>query len=106
MAHGPTPAGLPADDWTTVAREAVLKAADGADLTAERAVKDTVVGDARCDGHEFRLTLADGATNRIVRVLRHKTRPVVYYLAVEGTFLPADAEYVRRFFESFAADPR
>ncbi|MFO0850576.1 MAG: hypothetical protein U0871_18755 [Gemmataceae bacterium] len=106
VAHGPTPAGLPADDWTTVAREAVLKAADGADLTAERAVKDTVVGDARCDGHEFRLTLADGATNRIVRVLRHKTRPVVYYLAVEGTFLPADAEYVRRFFESFAADPR
>lgn len=108
VAHGPVPLGLPAnwtDDCTAAARAAVLKAADGADLTAERAVKDAVVGEARCVGREFRLTLADGATNRIVRVYMHKTRPVVYYLSVEGTFLPADAEYVRRFFESFSADP-
>ena len=101
VAHGPPPAG----DWAAAARDAVLKAADGADLTAEQSVKDTVVGDAKCEGREFRLTLADGATNRVVRVFKHKTRPVVYYLAVEGAFLPADAEYVKRFFESFTTDP-
>lgn len=106
VAHGPPPAGLPDADWFTAARDAVLKSADGAELTAERAVKDTQVGEARCDGREFRLTLADGATNRVVRVFRHRTRPLVYYLAVEGAFVPPDAEYVSKFFNSFTADPQ
>jgi hypothetical protein len=105
IAHGPPPPGLKDGDWFAAAREAVLKAAEGAELIGEQTVKDGVVGEAKCEGREFRLTLADGATNRFVRVFRHRTKPLVYYLAVEGAFLPAGAEYVNKFFESFRPDP-
>lgn len=84
------------DEWFTAARAAIVEATHG-EVTAEQELKH--------DKHacrEYTITLPDGATNRIVRVIRVRTQNKAYYLAVEGAFVPADAKYVRKFFDSFA----
>ena len=104
MAHGSPAEPVAAravkdDDWFAAVRTAVLDVTQG-EITAEREIKQ--------DKHmarEYTLTLPDGATNRIVRVIRVRTQNKAYYLAVEGAFIPADAKYVRKFLDSFTLTP-
>ncbi|WP_088253880.1 hypothetical protein [Fimbriiglobus ruber] len=100
VAHGTPPADLAGpklgdDDWFEKAKAAVVAGCDG-DL---KGVRPVTARKGNHPGREYAIVLADGATNRIVRVYRIGPRAV--YLAVEGAFVPDDADYVRAFFESF-----
>lgn len=109
VAHGTPPRDvvepkLSDDEWFAKAREAVLVACEG---TVDREQPLTWSGQEpngrpgkQYPGREYVLGLPGGATNRIVRVYRAGDR--AYYLAVEGTFVPDDAEYVVAFFSSFS----
>ncbi len=81
------------------AREAVTGGCEG---TVDREQQVTWRGHPpngkQYPGREYVLALPGGATNRIVRVYRAGDR--AYYLAVEGAFVPDDAEYVVAFFGS------
>lgn len=107
VAHGTPPDGLAEAKWLESA-EALLKEGCDGEFTAGsslsqqeetrvdprgREVREAVVG------REFTLTEPDGATRRFVRVYCYKQK--VFYLAVEGPFLPADADYVKKFFNHF-----
>lgn len=89
---------LPDDEWFRAARKAVVEKCDG-QVTAEKSISH--------EGHpgrEFTLSLPDGATNKIVRVFRVRDR--AYYLAVEGVFVPVDAKFVGKFFDSLQIEPK
>ena len=55
-------------------------------------------------GREYRLTLPDGVSCRVVRVFRVKE--LTYLLSVEGPFLLPDHPDVKRFFEHFYLKPK
>jgi hypothetical protein len=103
VAHGTPPAevagpALADEDWFTRAREAVCRGCSG-EVASEREV-----GTQARPGREFVVALPDGATNRIVRVYRAGDR--AFCLCVEGAFVPDDARYVEKFFNSFLIDPK
>lgn len=104
VAHGTPPNDvvepkLSDEEWFAKAREAVT---DGCEGTVDREQPLTWRGNLpnakQYPGREYVLALPGGATNRIVRVYRAGDR--AYYLAVEGAFVPDDAEYVVAFFSS------
>jgi hypothetical protein len=103
VAHGTPPAevagpALADDVWFTRAREAVCRGCGG------EVAREREVGNPARPGREYVVALADGATNRIVRVYRAGDR--AFYLCVEGAFVPDDARYVEKFFKSFLIEPR
>ncbi len=77
------------DAWFAAVRDAVV-AASGGTLTAEEPL--TV---SNRPARELRLTLANRATHRVVRLVRAKDTLV--YAAAEGLFLAADEEAVKTF---------
>lgn len=103
IAHGTPPAAVIAPkasdgDFFDKAKAAVCEGCKGEVVTEKEITQQTH------PGREYVLTLPDGATNRIVRVYRVKDR--AYYLAVEGAFIPNDAKYVERFFDTFYVTPK
>ncbi len=97
VGHGTPPtdvAGprLGSDEWFARAREAVCRGCEG-QVAQEREVRHKAF-----PGREYVVVLPDGATNRIVRVYRAGDRAVC--LCVEGAFVPGDARYVEKFFNS------
>lgn len=85
------------EEWFSQVRKAIVKKYGG-ELTAEITV-DRIDRFIRLPGRQYNFTLADGTTNRIVQVYRSRDR--LFLLTVEGAFIPSDASYVRRFFDSF-----
>jgi hypothetical protein len=75
---------------------------------AEAASKGTLQSeqDLTLDGYpgrEYRIKMADNATNRTLRIYRVETKVVV--AMAEGAFLPPDAREVQRFFSSLQLTP-
>lgn len=102
LAHGyPTdddpPPKASDEEWFSTVRKAIVKKYGG-ELTAELTV-DRTERFVTLPGRQYNFTLADGTTNRIVQVYRSRNR--LFLLTVEGTFIPSDASYVRRYFDSF-----
>jgi hypothetical protein len=97
VAYGQFPKDLRAlagDAWFEKVKPLVAPA-NGVQLIEEKAV----TLDQIYPGREYRLVLADGGTNRIVRVFR--VRNFAYLLLVEGAFLPVDHTDVNKFFGTF-----
>ena len=102
FAHGESPrdwnrARATEEEWFANIRKTLTENIGG-ELTSELSV-DRDGKWRRRPGREYSFTLPDGTTNRIVQVYRSGNK--VFLLAVEGTFIPSDASYVRRFFDSF-----
>ena len=106
LAHGRTPmefkqAKPTEEEWFAHIRKAILKK-NGGELTAETTIDRAVNPLIPVTGRQYTIALADGTTNRIVQVYHFRDR--AFLLAVEGAFIPSDADYVRRFFDSFKLD--
>ena len=98
VAHGPAaeavkPRATPNDDWFAAARQALVEGTGG-EVTAE-----AVVTQQDYPAREYTLTMPDGATTRIARVVRVGRQ--AHYLAVEGTFIAGDHRFVKTFFDKY-----
>lgn len=101
VAHGPPPPRVARgvvgdDDWFAVVRQAIEEASAGA-VTEEVSVSSD--GWRQYPGRQYTVALPDNATNRIVQVFRGNG--LVFYLAVEDTFVRPDARDAETFFKSF-----
>ena len=97
-AHGPAPDAVkpratPNDDWFAAARQALVESTGG-EVTAE-----AVVQQQEYPAREYTLTMPDGATTRIARVVRVGRQ--AHYLAVDGAFIAGDHRFVEKFFKNY-----
>lgn len=79
---------------------AALRDSTGGEVTADPLVEWRTDKGVLTLG-DFAVALPDGARRRAVRVVRDRRAERVYYLAVEGAFLPGDLSEVQTFFRSF-----
>ena len=98
VAHGPAqdavkPRATPDDDWFAAARQALVESTGG-EVTAE-----AVVAQQAYPARDYTLTMPDGATTRLARVVRVGRQ--AHYLAVEGTFIAGDHRFVKTFFDKY-----
>ena len=98
VAHGPAqdavkPRATPDDDWFAAARQALVERTGG-EVTSEQPA-DQQSYPAR----DYTLTMPDGATTRIARVVRVGRQ--AHYLAVDGTFIAGDHRFVKTFFDKY-----
>ncbi len=98
VAHGPAqdavrPRATPDDDWFAAARLALVESTGG-EVTAE-----AVVAQQAYPARDYTLTMPDGATTRLARVVRVGRQ--AHYLAVEGTFIAGDHRFVKTFFDKY-----
>ncbi len=102
VAHGPAqdavkPGRTTDDEWFAAARKALVERTGG-EVTDEKPAAQQAYS-----AREYTLTMPDGATTRIARVVRVGRQ--AHYLAVEGTFIAGDHRFVRTFFDKyFVAD--
>jgi hypothetical protein len=103
VAHGPAaeavrPRATPDEAWFAAAKQALVEKTGGV-VTAEEATEQQKKFPAR----DYTLTLPDGATTRLVRVVRVNRQ--AFYLAVEGAFIANDHRFVSEFFKNSAVTP-
>ena len=77
-----------------------LAESTGGEVTAKPFVEWKSEAGGRYTRADFAVALPDGARRRVVRVIHDERRGGVFYLAVEGAFLPDDLREVRAFFRS------
>lgn len=102
-AHGNPPVGIRFDDAAEfyAATSAALAESTGGTVTADAPVEWKTRAGNYTFG-DFTVTLPDGARRRAVRVVHDERRGGVFYLAVEGAFLPDDLREVREYFLSLS----
>ena len=105
FAHGRPPGELRLrstdDDEFFDAIQTTLRDSTGGEVTADPLV-DWRTDKGMLTIGDFAVALPDGARRRAVRVVRDRRAERVYYLAVEGAFLPRDLNAVQLFFNSLS----
>jgi hypothetical protein len=86
------------DDWFAAAQAALVEASGGT-ITREKPITQQ-----SHPGREYTLSMPDGATKRIVRIIR--VRDKVFYLGVQSVFLAEDSRDVQIFFDKFLIAPK
>lgn len=103
VAHGPAqdavkPGRTPDDEWFAAARKALVERTGG-EVTEEKPAAQQAY-----PAREYTLTMPDGATTRIARIVRVGRQ--AHYLAVEGTFIAGDHRFVKTFFDKYFVTDR